>query len=649
MCGIAGYFKGTYHSNTDSKELVKKMALAIRHRGSDSSGEWTDPEAGIALSHRRLSILDLSPAGHQPMMSPSARYVISFNGEIYNHLELRENLENVHWRGHSDTETLLAGFDDWGIAQTIKKTVGMFAIGVWDRKEKELILIRDRMGEKPLYYGWQGGSFIFASELKPFKVHPDFMGEIDRDSLALYLRHGYINAPYSIYQGIKKLIPGSILTLKGTVSTGEYPEPQKYWCLDEVVLSGRNNQFEGSDEEAVNELERVLMQSVKGQMISDVPLGAFLSGGIDSSTVVALMQAQSSKPVKTFSIGFNEKGYDEAVYAKAVARHLGTDHTELYVTPKEAMEVIPMLPSLYDEPFGDSSAIPTFLVSQLAKQHVTVSLSGDGGDELFGGYGRYASAEKLWNKISLIPYPLRKILSPLICFLAMDVGKPLIINAKNVLPNGFDYSNLDRAGALSKYLACKDEKEYYHTAVSSWRFPEKMVINGKEPVTPHTDRSDTLPFHSHTERMMYTDMLSYLPGDILAKIDRAAMGVSLETRVPLLDYRVVEFSWKLPFNMKVRDEQAKWILKEVLYKYVPKELLDRPKMGFGVPVDYWMKTDFREWGEELLTEKRLKEEGIFNSRMIRDKWQEHQTGIRNWKESLWFVLSFQAWKEYVND
>jgi asparagine synthase (glutamine-hydrolysing) len=632
MCGIAGFFKGPTLNAEKQRSLLQKMSATIHHRGPDSSGEWTDPDAHIALAHRRLSILDLSPAGHQPMISPSGRYVITYNGEVYNHLELRKEIDSINWRGHSDTETLLAGFDTWGICATIKKTVGMFAMAVWDRELRELFLVRDRMGEKPLYYGWQGNTFLFGSELKPFREHPDFRNEIDRDSLTLYLRHGYINAPYSIYKGIKKLLPGTVLTLGSDCKVSEYPEPVSYWSVYDAVLEGRKNPFQGTEKEAVDELERVISQAVKGQMISDVPLGAFLSGGTDSSAIVALMQAQSSSPVKTFSIGFHEKGYDEAVYAKEVARHLGTEHTELYVTPKQAMDVIPMLPELYDEPFGDSSAIPTFLVSRLAKKQVSVSLSGDGGDELFGGYGRYESAEKFWSKISKVPYPLRQMTGS-----ALDTAYDMF--------SGRYISGLKKVKSLSEYLKCKGEREYYHAAVSSWRNPDEIVIKGVEPLTPLTERGTEMSFASYTERMMFTDMLCYLPGDILTKVDRAAMGVSLETRVPLLDHRVVELSWRLPFRYKVQNGISKWALKEVLYRHVPRSIMERPKMGFGVPVDFWIKNEFRDWTDNLLSEKRLREDGFFKPEYIRRRWREHLGGRQNWKESLWFVICFQAWKD----
>lgn len=636
--------------------MAAAMAQRIVHRGPDDSGVWVDVEAGIALAHRRLSILDLSPAGHQPMVSVLGRYVIVFNGEIYNYLELRRELDDSphhgllqgeggvpHWRGHSDTETLLACFEAWGIEATLKKSVGMFAIALWDRAERVLTLARDRMGEKPLYYGWQGETFLFGSELKALRAHPAFQGKIDRDSLALMLRHNYIPAPYSIYQGIRKLPPGTYLKLLMGKREGE---PVPYWSLREVAERGQAQPFVGSETEAVTALEAHLLESIGLQMIADVPLGAFLSGGVDSSTVVALMQAQSIRPVKTFTIGFHEEGYNEAQHAKVVARHLDTEHTELYVTPDEAMNVIPHLPALYDEPFSDSSQIPTFLLSQLAKQHVTVSLSGDAGDELFGGYGRYFLARSIWRKVGWIPYVWRKGLARGIRLLSPEawnaIGQPFanfLLGGLRPRPFG------DRTHKLAEIIADGSREKIYRGLVSIWKRPADVVIGGTEPPTALTDRSSWPAIHDFEQRMMYLDTMSYLPDDILVKVDRAAMGVSLETRVPFLDHRVVEFAWGLPLSMKIRGGQGKWILRQVLYKYVPEELIERPKMGFGVPIDSWLRGPLKEWAEALLDESRLKREGYFNPAPIRQKWVEHLSGQRNWQYYLWDVLMFQAWLE----
>lgn len=626
------------------------MADALRHRGPDDAGVWVDGEAGIGLAHRRLSIIDLSPAGHQPMVSAGGRYVVAFNGEIYNHLNLRRELEiNADWRGHSDTETLLAGFEAWGVEATLKKAVGMFAIALWDRGERNLYLARDRMGEKPLYYGWQNGVFLFGSELKALKGHPSFQGEIDRGALALLLRHNYIPAPYSIYKDIRKLPAGTFLKLKvggGQFAQGSLPDPVPYWSLSAVVEAGQREPIPSGDAEAISALEARLKESVGLQMVADVPLGAFLSGGVDSSTVVALMQAQSSRPVRTFTIGFNEDGYNEAEHAKAVARHLGTDHTELYVTPKEAMDVIPRLPVLYDEPFSDSSQIPTFLISQLARQHVTVSLSGDAGDELFGGYNRYFWAAKLWRWLRVMPKPARSGLAGVLTAMSPSSWNAAFASSSRLIPAAWFYANPgDKLHKLAEILAAKSPEEIYLGLVSHWKQPGAVVVGGAEPPTALTEHVRQASLPDFENRMMYLDALSYLPDDILVKVDRAAMGVSLETRVPLLDHRVVEFAWRLPLSMKIRNGQGKWILRQLLYRYVPKELIERPKMGFGVPIGSWLRGPLRDWAEGLLDESRLKREGFIHPEPIRLKWAEHLSGKRNWQYYLWDVLMFQAWLE----
>ena len=655
MCGIAGFIAMSACNPEKASSIVDNMCQALRHRGPDDGGVWLDESAGVVLGHRRLSILDLSPAGHQPMVSSSGRYVIVFNGEIYNHLEIRNNIEGnyeclnsklsksniVAWRGYSDTETLLAGFDQWGIKETIKKTVGMFAFAVWDRQERILTLGRDRLGEKPLYYGWQGDAFLFGSELKALKAHPAFKADIDRDSLCLYLRHNYIPAPYSIYQGIHKLLPGNLLTLPHGKQEWQL---DPYWSFNDIASTGQRNLFSGSPEEAVTELDACLRRSVAGQMLADVPLGAFLSGGIDSSTVVALMQAQSSRPVKTFTIGFNEAGYNEAVHAQAVARHLGTDHTELYVTSQQAMDVIPKLPQLYDEPFSDSSQIPTFLVSQMTRQHVTVALSGDAGDELFCGYGRYTRAAKVWRMFGQLPELMRTASAGSIRSISVDgwnlLATPLLpflpVRSRNV------GDKLHKFAALLNY---SDRMNFYSQFVCHWPHPEEVVVGAIEHESYFTRKNNDYQSSSFYEAMMMADSQTYLPDDILVKVDRAAMGVSLETRVPFLDHRVVEFAWCLPQHMKIRSGQGKWILRQVLNKYVPKELIERPKMGFGVPIDSWLRGSLREWAENLLAEDRLKKEGFFHPAPIRQKWAEHLSGQRNWQYHLWDVLMFQAWLE----
>ena len=644
-------------STTELTSSVRNMVASIRYRGPDDSGVWCDEQLGIGLGHARLSILDLSPEGHQPMVSASGRYVIVFNGEIYNHLELRRELGDLphsqplthgergarHWRGHSDTETLLASVEAWGIEATLKKSVGMFAIALWDREDRVLTLTRDRMGEKPLYYGWQGNTFLFGSELKALKTHPAFQGEIDRAALALMLRHNYIPAPYSIYKGIRKLPPGTYLNLLMGKREGE---PVRYWSVREAAERGEAQPFAGSEAEAVMALEAHLLESISLQMIADVPLGAFLSGGVDSSTVVALMQAKSSRPVKTFTIGFHEEGYDEAQHAKLVARHLGTEHTELYVMPKEAMNVIPRLPALYDEPFSDSSQIPTLLVSEMARRHVTVSLSGDGGDELFGGYNRYFWATNIWRRVGWAPQPIRAALAGALTALPPSAWNVVFRGLSRFLPVGWRYANPgDKLHKLAEILAVRTPEEIYLDLVSHWKQPTEVVHGTHEPPTVLTDSAQWAGLQDFEQRMMYLDQMTYLPDDILTKVDRAAMGVSLETRVPFLDHRVVEFAWSLPLSMKIHHGQGKWLLRQVLNRHVPKELIDRPKMGFGVPIDVWLRGPLKGWAEELLDEARLQREGYFDPRPIRRKWTEHLTGGRNWSYYLWDVLMFQAWLE----
>lgn len=650
MCGLTGFLGGVLNSEGD-EALLRRMSDTLIHRGPDDGGYWSDNDQRIGLGHRRLAIVDLSPAGHQPMASANERYVIAFNGEIYNHLEIRKELERLDchgssslamtWRGHSDTETLLAGIEAWGVEATLKKSIGMFAIALWDKQTNTLTLARDRIGEKPLYYGWQGEGrervFLFGSELKVLKMHPAFSADIDRGALCLLLRHNYIPAPYSIYQGIAKLEPGCLLSV--SLAQPE-PEIRKYWDASAVARAGIAQPFAGTPDQAVDALAVLAKNAVRQQMMADVPLGAFLSGGIDSSTVVALMQSQSSRPVKTFTIGFNEEGYNEAVHAKAVARHLGTEHTELYVTPEQAMEVIPRLPDLYCEPFADSSQIPTFLVSQLAKQYVTVSLSGDAGDELFCGYNRYQMTSNLWRKLALVPAPLRALAAKGITAVSPGAWN----SVARFIPGAGCYATLgDKlhkgAGVLSSVTA----DELYLGMVSHLRNPADWVIGGQEPVTRMTEPHPELDGLSVVERMMLLDTISYLPDDILVKVDRAGMGVSLEGRVPFLDHRLVEFAWSLPPSYKLRDGQTKWPLRQVLYRHVPRELIDRPKMGFGVPLHDWLRGSLRDWAEDLLDEARLRREGFFHPEPIRQIWAEHLSGKRNWMAQLWNVLMFQAW------
>jgi asparagine synthase (glutamine-hydrolysing) len=642
MCGIAGFVGKTVDVG-QPEALARAMAGTLTHRGPDDGGVWTDAAAGVALAHRRLSVLDLSPEGRQPMTSADGRYVIVYNGEIYNHTEMRAAVGDHLWRGHSDTEVLVETIARWGIERTLKYATGMFALAVWDRQTQTLILARDRLGEKPLYYGHQAGVFLFGSELKALRAYPGFRADVDRQALTLFLRHNAIPAPYSIYQGIRKLPPGTYLSL---TRDGRETAPISYWSAHEVAEHGVRNSFGGTEQEAIEELDRLLRQAVAGQMMADVPLGAFLSGGIDSSTVVALMQAQSKRPVKTFTVGFWEKGYDEAQHAQAVAKHLGTDHTELRVTPAEALAVIPRLPQLYDEPFADSSQIPTFLISQLARRQVTVSLSGDGGDEVFGGYNRYVWAPKLWRTLRLLPRPLRTAMSGMATAVSPNAWDSFFSSATRVLPRAWRYSEAgDKLHKLAEVLDVSGPDEIYWRLISLWKRPSELVRGGDEPSMVQHTRGEWGALTDFEHRMMYLDLVTYLPDDILVKVDRAAMGVCLETRVPFLDHRVVEFAWKLPLTMKIRNGTSKWILRQVLNKYVPQTLTDRPKMGFGIPISSWLRGPLRDWAENLLDPSRLRDQGYFNPVPIRDKWQEHLSGKRNWQYQLWSVLMFQTWAE----
>ena len=643
MCGLLG-FLGSAFNQEKALVVLQQMADRIAHRGPDGSGVWFDEQTQIGLGHRRLSILDRSSAGSQPMASARGRYVIAFNGEIYNHLRLRQELGDVcAWRGHSDTETLLAGFDEWGIQATIERTVGMFAFAVWDKENHCLTLGRDRLGEKPLYYGWQQGHFLFGSELKALQTHPSFHAEVNRDALALLMRHNAIPAPYCIWQGIHKLMPGCLLTV-----SRQKPDPvvTRYWSGKAIIETGARAPFTGSADQAVSDLERLLSDAVEMQMVADVPVGAFLSGGVDSSMIVALMQARSSRAVRSFSIGYKEHQYNEAHHAKAVAAHLGTDHTELYIHADDLLNVLPKLPELYDEPFADSSQLPTFLVAQLAKQHVTVSLSGDGGDELFGGYNRYVIAHQLWGYLSKLPLPLRQVMSRGITAVSPSVWDRLATPLMKVLPhrlamtsNGFG----DKLHKGASVLRAQTMMQLYRGFVTHWSDPASLVLGATEPLTQLTTLDAQPQTRTGIEQMMAMDMLCYLPDDILTKVDRAAMGVSLETRIPFLDHRVVEFAWTLPLEYKLKNGVGKWILREVLYKYVPKKLIDRPKMGFGFPLDVWLRGSLREWAEELLDEQRLKNEKVFDPLMVRQKWTEHLSGRKNWAYLLWDVLMFQHW------
>jgi asparagine synthase (glutamine-hydrolysing) len=640
MCGIAGFWQ-TKRGSEHPLETLNRMCVTLVHRGPDDSGTFHDPATGIGFAFRRLSILDLSPEGHQPMSSASGRFIIVFNGEVYNFEEIRVELGIHRWRGHSDTEVMLEAIERWGLEPAVQRFVGMFAFALWDRQESRLYLVRDRLGIKPLYYGHVGGDFVFASELKAIRQHPDFDGEIDRDVLALYLRHNYVPSPHCIYKGLHKLQPGCILTLS---SAADPPLLHPFWLGKDVAREGLRAPFEGSDAEAVQQLQDKLLRAVRLRMIADVPLGAFLSGGIDSSTIVALMQVQSSRPVKTFTIGFHEDRYNEATHAKKIAAHLRTEHTELYLTPKDALDVVPLLPSMYDEPFSDSSQIPTYLVSKLARSAVTVSLSGDGGDELFGGYKRYPFTKSIWNSLKRFPRPARKATAGVLrCIPPAAINRAFQL-FRPFLPKAMRLAGLgDKAHKFADFLAVEGSEAFYHRALSHWENPSEVVPNSHDPGTVLESITNSTWLPNIEEVMMLTDLLNYLPDDILTKVDRASMAVSLEARVPMLDHRVVEFAWKLPLHFKFRKGRSKWILRQVLYKFVPPELVERPKMGFGVPIDQWLRGPLRDWAEDLLSARSLEQHGLLNADSIRLKWQEHLSGVRNWQYLLWDILAFQDW------
>lgn len=640
MCGVVGYFSLKRDNNW--KRFIYQMSSSLVHRGPDSKNVWFDDCSHLALGHQRLSIVDLSPAGSQPMLSLSGRYVIAFNGEIYNHQDIRNKLNSeqglCNWRGHSDTETLLAALERWGIQKTLHELTGMFAIVLWDRKLNVLSLIRDRMGEKPIYYGWQNKegqqAFLFSSELKAMKQHPAFEGEVDRDALSSLIRYNYIPAPYSIYRGIKKLLPGHRLDvkLKGlNYDTDLVSKP--YWSLIDCVKNGKSNPYTGSEASAEAALESLLKKAIGRQMIADVPVGAFLSGGVDSSLIVALMQAQSTRKIKTFTIGFDQKDYNEALYAKRIAQHLGTDHTELYVTASDAKAVIPKLASLYDEPFADSSQIPTYLVSKLARSEVTVSLSGDGGDEIFGGYNRYFQ----FNRLNNIP----KALAPMISKMCLTLSPSQWNRVAKYLPVLSNYPNI--GNKLHKVSSLLASDEFYKTCVSLCSDPNNVVLSAVEPPPLVAENDKILSMLNQVEKMMVLDTLTYLSDDILVKVDRAGMAVSLENRMPFLDHDVVSFAWQLPLRFKVGNNQGKRILRSLLSNYVPEALYERPKMGFGIPQDQWLRGGLKTWASDLLDISKLKREGFFNPEYVDSKWKEHLTGNTNHQYHLWGILMFQSW------
>ncbi len=647
MCGLAGFISPrTQFSNDELNRIVVDMADMLQHRGPDDAGSWCDQHDGIALAHRRLSIIDLSKHGHQPMISTTGRYILSYNGEIYNFQEIKKQLlaEGAWFSGDSDTEVLLEAIEYWGIESSLKKLVGMFAFAVWDKTDKVLYLARDRIGEKPLYYGWHHSSFLFASEIKALKKFPLWKPEIDRHALSLYMRYSYIPAPCSIYKKLKKLRPGTFLKIPLARMQDESVIPVEYWSATDVIQAGINAPFTGSEEEAISSLHHLFRTTIENKLISDVPLGAFLSGGIDSSLIVSLMQEQSQIPVRTFTIGFDEKGFDEAQDAKAVARHLGTEHTELYVKPREAMDVISELPHIYCEPFADSSQIPTWLVSRLAKQYVTVSLSGDGGDELFCGYNRYYWARSIHQKTARLPAGLRMGISHSIQRVPPEMLDRLFGFLSKGIPGRYRYHQAgDKLHKIAKVLSAKDKSEVYQQLISQTLYPEQLVIGLTESACA-MPMPEMESMHEHFEHyMMHLDLLGYLPGDILTKLDRASMAVSLEARVPFLDHRIIEYAWKLPLSVKLKGRQGKWILRQILNRYIPQSMIDRPKRGFGIPLAQWLKGPLKEWAEQLLSASRLEQEGYLNIACASRLWDEHQSGKHDHSAILWNILMFQSW------
>ncbi len=651
MCGIAGLIAAA----KVEEDLLRRMTDRLAHRGPDDQGLWLDPDSGIGLGHRRLSIVDLSPAGHEPMHSASGRFVVTFNGEIYNHRDLRSRLDSARatppggWRGHSDIETLLQAIDVWGLERALGEAVGMFAFALWDRRQRTLCLVRDRFGEKPLYYGWVQRDFVFGSELKALRTHPGFDNEIDRKALRLFTAQTYIHAPLSIYRRIFKLPPGCILTVASEAAGLPLDDPpaegssggvslNRYWCYRDVVRRGLADPI-GEEAAALEELDHVLDRAVSDQSVADVPVGVFLSGGIDSSTIAALYQRRSTQPVRTFSIGFENQTYNEAPFARRVAEQLGTVHHEQILTERDALETIPLLPSMYDEPFADSSQIPTYLVSRMARSDVTVALTGDGGDELFGGYYRHFYAPRLWQQINRVPTRIRAIGTPL-----SRLPTGLWSRAGGLLP-GHGRSNV--GAKIQKSLrisaAARRFDDVYASFLDEWSLEASPVIDSPGPgsawdLEVAEDAGDEI-------RMMYCDAVSYLPGDILCKVDRAAMAVSLETRVPFLDHRVAELAARIPIDFKIANGEGKQIVRKLLYREAPKELFDRPKSGFGIPIGDWLRGPLREWTEELLDERRLAREGWFDPGVVRRRWREHLTGRRDFTAAIWAILMFQSWLE----
>lgn len=647
MCGLIGF-----HSSVSAESLDRvalNMADALAHRGPDDRGVWVDETCGLALAHRRLAVLDLSPSGRQPMHSDDQRHVIVFNGEIYNHLELRAQLEQQGraptWRGQSDTETLIACHQAWGIENTLAAATGMFAFALWDRQTRRLVLARDRMGEKPLYWTWTGNALIFGSELKAMRRHPGWQAQVSRPALASFMRHGYIAAPHSIYEGVFKLPAGHWLDIPlDRPELARAAQPQAYWSLNDTVRDGIANPLEGDPEQAVDLLESELMRAIGGQMLSDVPLGAFLSGGIDSSAVVALMQSRSARPIKTFTIGFDDPRFNEAPHAASIAKHLGTDHTELYIDPSDALDLVPGLSERYDEPFADSSQIPTLMVSKLTRQHVTVALSGDGGDELFGGYNTFRFAPGLWRRIQRIPAPLRGLGASLLMRVPPSGWDAVLGRLRSASFSGSGRRlHGDKVHKLSGLLSAPHEREFYRRLSSHWLQPEDLVAGSSEAATLMTDNEALKDVDSFEHYMMAASAGMYMPDDILVKVDRAAMSQSLEVRVPMLDHKVVELAWRMPLAWKIRQDKGKWPLRQLLFRHVPEALFERPKKGFSIPLAQWLRGPLKDWADSLLEPARLQREGYLNPGPVQRAWRQHLDGEQDHSSRLWCVLTFQAW------
>jgi asparagine synthase (glutamine-hydrolysing) len=645
MCGIAGLLDRSGRLRDGVKSTATDMSWALHHRGPDDGGVWTDDARGVALASRRLAVIDLSPLGHQPMVGGDGRLVLTYNGEIYNFMKIRKTLEDLgcRFRGHSDTEVLLEAIAQWGLREALCRSEGMFAMALWDGTSGTLSLARDRLGEKPLYYGWLGDTFVFGSELKALKAHPDWKPNVDRAALRDYFEYGYIPAPRSIYAGIRKLPPGTIISVDAR--SGRTGDPEPYWSLEEAAAP--TNRVGRSASEAVDALEELLLEAVSSRVVADVPVGAFLSGGIDSSLIVALMQHSSSRSVRTFTIGFDDPSYDESASASAIARHLGTDHCELQLTAEDALGVVPDLAGIYDEPFADWSQIPTLLVSQFARESVTVALSGDGGDELFGGYNRYSLGLATWDHIASLPLALRRVLGQAIGALPTgSLDHPLEVAAR-ALPQRFQLRNPGiKLRKLGEILPAASSDDIFRRLSSLWQDPASILARGSFEVVPSASSVAPAMLVDPLERMMYADTMRYLPDDILVKVDRASMAVSLEARVPLLDYRVVEFAWTLPPEQRLRAGVGKWILREVLRRYVPPTLFERPKMGFGLPIGDWLRGPLHDWAAALIDPRRVVSEGYLAPQVVEQLWKVHQSGHRNQEHLLWSVLSFQAWLDH---